>query len=47
MPMHVGSLNVLDLPEGYSGDFFEDAKAHGRAPAPGDGVHPQAGADAL
>lgn len=28
MPMHVGSLNVLDLPEGYSGDFFEDAKAH-------------------
>ena len=28
MPMHVGSLNVLDLPEGYTGDFFEDAKAH-------------------
>ncbi len=28
MPMHVGSLNVLDLPEGYAGDFFEDAKAH-------------------
>ena len=26
MPMHVGSLNVLDLPEGYSGDFYEDAK---------------------
>ncbi|MDI9334223.1 MAG: wax ester/triacylglycerol synthase family O-acyltransferase [Cytophagales bacterium] len=27
MPMHVGSLHVLDLPEGYAGDFFEDAKA--------------------
>jgi diacylglycerol O-acyltransferase / wax synthase len=27
MPMHVGSLNVLDLPPGYSGDFYEDAKA--------------------
>ena len=27
MPMHVGSLNVLDLPEGYEGDFYEDAKA--------------------
>jgi WS/DGAT/MGAT family acyltransferase len=27
MPMHVGSLHVLDLPEGYSGDFFEDTKA--------------------
>jgi diacylglycerol O-acyltransferase / wax synthase len=26
MPMHVGSLNVLDLPPGYQGDFFEDAK---------------------
>ncbi|CAN5839431.1 wax ester/triacylglycerol synthase family O-acyltransferase [soil metagenome] len=28
MPMHVGSLNVMDLPEGYTGDFFENAKAH-------------------
>lgn len=28
MPMHVGSLNVLDLPEGYSGEFFEDVKKH-------------------
>ena len=28
MPMHVGSLNVLDLPDGYSGNFFEDAKHH-------------------
>lgn len=27
MPMHVGSLNVLDLPAGYKGDFYEDAKA--------------------
>ncbi|MEB0057885.1 wax ester/triacylglycerol synthase family O-acyltransferase [Variovorax sp. LG9.2] len=27
MPMHVGSLNVLDLPPGYEGDFYEDAKA--------------------
>jgi diacylglycerol O-acyltransferase len=27
MPMHVGSLNVLDLPKGYKGDFYEDAKA--------------------
>ena len=26
MPMHIGSLNVLDLPEGYAGDFFEEAK---------------------
>ncbi|BEP59837.1 wax ester/triacylglycerol synthase family O-acyltransferase [Variovorax sp. V213] len=26
MPMHVGSLNVLDLPKGYEGDFYEDAK---------------------
>ncbi len=28
MPMHVGSLNVMDLPPGYEGDFYEDAKAH-------------------
>ena len=28
MPMHVGSLNVLDLPEGYKGNFFDDAKAN-------------------
>ncbi len=26
MPMHVGSLNVLELPRDYSGDFYEDAK---------------------
>jgi hypothetical protein len=28
MPMHVGSLAVLDLPKGYAGDFYEDAKAY-------------------
>ncbi len=28
MPMHVGSLNIFDLPEGYNGDFYEDVKAH-------------------
>ena len=28
MPMHVGSLNVIKLPEGYAGDYYEDAKAH-------------------
>jgi diacylglycerol O-acyltransferase / wax synthase len=27
MPMHVGSLHVLELPAGYSGDYFEDVKA--------------------
>ncbi len=25
-PMHVGSLMLLELPEGYTGDFFEDVK---------------------
>ena len=28
MPMHVGGLNIFDLPEGYQGDFYEDVKAH-------------------
>ena len=28
MPMHIGSLNVLDLPENHAGDFFEEAKAN-------------------
>jgi diacylglycerol O-acyltransferase / wax synthase len=28
MPMHVGSLHVLDLPEGYKGDFYEDVVKH-------------------
>ena len=27
MPMHVGSLHVLELPPGHSGDFFEEVKA--------------------
>ena len=26
-PMHVGSLILLDLPEGYQGDYYEDVKA--------------------
>src|SRR5947209_3151865 len=28
MPMHVGSMQILDLPAGYKGDFYEDAKAY-------------------
>jgi diacylglycerol O-acyltransferase / wax synthase len=28
MPMHVGSLHLLDLPEGYTGDFYEDFVKH-------------------
>ena len=28
MPMHVGSLQVLDLPAGYAGDFYEDVKRY-------------------
>jgi WS/DGAT/MGAT family acyltransferase len=28
MPMHVGSLDLLELPAGYDGDFYEDVKAH-------------------
>lgn len=28
MPMHVGSLQVLDLPEGHVGDFYEGVKRH-------------------
>ena len=27
-PMHVGSLVLLDLPKGYDGDFYEEAKAY-------------------
>jgi WS/DGAT/MGAT family acyltransferase len=27
MPMHVGSMAIFRLPEGYKGDFFEDFKA--------------------
>ena len=26
MPMHVGSLNIFDLPEGYTGDFYRTSK---------------------
>ena len=26
-PMHVGSLMLFELPDGYSGDFYEDVKA--------------------
>src|SRR4051794_6198992 len=27
MPMHVGSMAIFRLPDGYKGDFFEDLKA--------------------
>src|SRR3569832_1000643 len=27
MPMHVGSMAIFRLPDGYKGDFFEDFKA--------------------
>src|SRR5881394_1465789 len=27
MPMHVGSLMMLELPDGYRGDFYDDFKA--------------------
>ena len=26
-PMHVGSLMLFELPEGYEGDYYEDVKA--------------------
>jgi len=26
-PMHVGSLMLFELPEGYDGDYYEDVKA--------------------
>jgi diacylglycerol O-acyltransferase / wax synthase len=28
MPMHVGSMHLLDLPAGYKGDFYEDVVKH-------------------
>lgn len=28
MPMHVGGLNLIDLPEGYEGEFLEEVKTH-------------------
>lgn len=27
-PMHVGGLNICELPAGYTGDFYEDVKKH-------------------
>lgn len=34
MPMHVGALHVLELPDGYDGDFVEDLREHMRARLP-------------
>ena len=28
MPMHVGSLQIADLPDGYAGDYYEDVKRY-------------------
>ncbi len=28
MPMHIGSMHLLDLPAGYEGDFYEDVVRH-------------------
>jgi diacylglycerol O-acyltransferase len=28
MPMHVGSMQILDLPAGYTGDYYEDVKRY-------------------
>ncbi|HSY28625.1 MAG TPA: wax ester/triacylglycerol synthase family O-acyltransferase, partial [Burkholderiaceae bacterium] len=28
MPMHVGGLNLFDLPPGHRGDFYDEVKAH-------------------
>jgi WS/DGAT/MGAT family acyltransferase len=28
MPMHVGSLSLVELPAGYTGDYYEAVKAH-------------------
>ena len=28
LPMHVGSLQILELPQGYAGDFYEDVKRY-------------------
>ena len=30
MPMHVGGLNLFDLPEGFQGSFYDDVKQHVR-----------------
>jgi hypothetical protein len=29
--MHVGGLNLFELPPGYTGDFYEDVKARATA----------------
>ena len=29
MPVHVGSLQILNLPAGHAGDFYEDVKRYG------------------
>ncbi|HEV6965952.1 wax ester/triacylglycerol synthase family O-acyltransferase [Roseateles sp.] len=34
MPMHVGALHLLELPEGYDGDYVEDLREHMRARLP-------------
>jgi len=34
MPMHVGALHLLELPEGYDGDYIEDLREHMRARMP-------------
>lgn len=34
MPMHVGALNLLQLPPGYDGDFAEDLREHLRSRLP-------------
>jgi diacylglycerol O-acyltransferase len=28
MPMHVGSVHLFDLPEGYQGDFYDNVREH-------------------
>lgn len=28
MPMHVGSVHLVDLPPGYQGDFYDDVREH-------------------
>ncbi|MEO7392910.1 MAG: wax ester/triacylglycerol synthase family O-acyltransferase [Ramlibacter sp.] len=28
MPMHVGSMHLFDLPEGYMGDFYDNVREH-------------------
>ena len=28
MPMHVGSVHLFDLPDGYQGDFYDNLREH-------------------